>query len=190
MEDKKMVDDICDKIILFLLAREKKIRFNKLQKALDKSGFKISKPTLSKHLKHLTKDKIVKRKKEGKQNISYEFNWERFKFLHKILEDDKTTIKHLKNRDNQQSTPLDIQAIYLMNILAILNIQCLKLRALIILEPENAFEYNIAYEITTKIIQNHIQRFAESCKQNKKECRKKAIPEIETLTERLTKLLD
>ena len=140
MTEKKLVDATCDKILAFFVASGKKMRFNELFRSLNRFGFKISKPTLSEHLKHLTKKKILKRKKKGKQNISYEFNWERFKHLHEAREDNETLKAYLKSKETQQSIPLDDQLIYVTAILSLRNLHHLRLCVLVTLEPEHAFE--------------------------------------------------
>lgn len=56
---------------------EKK-RFNKLHEYLLAKGIVLSKPTLSQHLKHLTEKKMVIRRVEEAQIVSYEVNHRRF----------------------------------------------------------------------------------------------------------------
>lgn len=69
---KKMLelDNVCSNIFLTLLAY-KKLRFNELHRTQKKLGSKISKPALSDHLKHLIKQKLVERKVEGVQKVTY-----------------------------------------------------------------------------------------------------------------------
>ena len=64
------LDDICVEIFFTLMAY-KRLRFNQLHKYLKKFGTNISKPSLSDHLKHLKKQKLISRKREGFQNVSY-----------------------------------------------------------------------------------------------------------------------
>jgi len=49
----------------------KRLRFNQLHKYLKKFGTNISKPSLIEHLKHLKKQKLISRKREGFQKVSY-----------------------------------------------------------------------------------------------------------------------
>lgn len=65
----RKLDDICHEIFLTLLAK-KRLRFNELHRQLKKFGTDVSKPTLIDHLKHLSKQKLIKRRREG-QNVSY-----------------------------------------------------------------------------------------------------------------------
>lgn len=64
------LDDICHEIFFTLLAK-KRLRFNELHRQLKKFGTDVSKPTLIDHLKHLSKQKLIKRRREGFQNVSY-----------------------------------------------------------------------------------------------------------------------
>jgi DNA-binding HxlR family transcriptional regulator len=64
------LDDICVEIFFTLMAY-KRLRFNQLHKYLKKFGTDISKPSLIEHLKHLKKQKLISRKREGFQNVSY-----------------------------------------------------------------------------------------------------------------------
>ena len=66
----KELDDICVEIFFTLMAY-KRLRFNQLHKYLKKFGTDISKPSLIDHLNHLKKQKLISRKREGFQNVSY-----------------------------------------------------------------------------------------------------------------------
>lgn len=66
----KELDDICVEIFFTLMAY-KRLRFNQLHKYLKKFGTSISKPSLIDHLNHLKKQKLISRKREGFQNVSY-----------------------------------------------------------------------------------------------------------------------
>jgi len=64
------LDDVCSSIFLTLLAY-KKLRFNELHRTQKKLGSNISKPALSDHLKHLIRQKLVERKVEDVQKVTY-----------------------------------------------------------------------------------------------------------------------
>jgi predicted transcriptional regulator len=68
--ERNMLDDYCS-AILMLLWKKKEMRFNEIYRALKNKGVKLSKPTLSEHLKHLRKEKWIKRKVRGVQNVTY-----------------------------------------------------------------------------------------------------------------------
>jgi len=63
------LDDVCHEIFLTLLAK-KRLRFNELHRQLKKFGTDVSKPTLNDHLKHLSTQKLIKRRREGAR-VSY-----------------------------------------------------------------------------------------------------------------------
>jgi DNA-binding HxlR family transcriptional regulator len=66
----KNLDDICVDIFFTLMAY-KRLRFNELHRYLIKFGNGISKQSLIEHLKHLKKQKLISRKHEGFQNVTY-----------------------------------------------------------------------------------------------------------------------
>ena len=80
---------------IIIVLSEGESHFNKLHRTLNSRGIKISKPTLSTHLKRLVKDGYVKREqKKGVQLVSYSANlektyrmkkyWKRFKAIKKF----------------------------------------------------------------------------------------------------------
>jgi DNA-binding transcriptional ArsR family regulator len=184
-----LVDETCGKILSFFIFREEKIRFNELYRTLNGLGLKMSKPTLSSHLKHLIKDRVLKKRKEGKQNVSYEFNWERFKRLADAREDNITLKSYLKNKEIVQSFTLKNQVIYVTSIMALKNLHLLRLKSLTILEPEHAFDYSIEHMLEQKYFQTFENWLLQSCQENKEEFRKKALPKIEADIDRLRKIL-
>ena len=78
------LDDYCEKILMYLIMNRDAIRFNKLYEAMD-VGLSIAKPTLSKHLKHLVKKKLVTRTVEDVQNVTYEVNHDLFEELEEYV---------------------------------------------------------------------------------------------------------
>jgi DNA-binding HxlR family transcriptional regulator len=70
LEKHRKLDDICREIF-FTLHAYKRLRFNELHRRLKIFGTDISKPALIDHLKHLRELKLVSRKHEDFQNVSY-----------------------------------------------------------------------------------------------------------------------
>jgi len=66
----KELDDMCVEIFFTLMAY-KRLRFNQLHRYLKMFGTDISKPSLIEHLNHLKKQKLISRKREDFQNVSY-----------------------------------------------------------------------------------------------------------------------
>jgi len=71
------LDSYCSEIMLILFAKGK-MRTNQIYRTLRKLNVRLSKPSLIDHLRHLTKENLVIRREEGKQNVTYERNDERF----------------------------------------------------------------------------------------------------------------
>lgn len=66
----KELDDTCVEIFFTLMAY-KRMRFNELHRCLKKFGTDISKPSLVDHLNHLKKQKLISRRREDFQSVSY-----------------------------------------------------------------------------------------------------------------------
>ena len=79
--EKLELDDYCEKIFAYLGVQDEPLRFNELHKALNKANFKISRPTLIAHLKHLLKQEVITKKSQGKQNVAYGINWKKLEYL-------------------------------------------------------------------------------------------------------------
>jgi DNA-binding transcriptional ArsR family regulator len=73
------LDDYCREILVFLVVIGEKKRFNKLYEFLREKGMELTKPTLSLHLKHLTREKMVIREVKDAQIVYYEVNHKRFR---------------------------------------------------------------------------------------------------------------
>ena len=181
----KKLDKICDSLFAFFVASNEKIGFNELLRSLNGLGVKVSKPTLSEHLKHLTEQKILTRKEEGKQRVYYEINWELFENLRDAQKENKTLESYLKNKKVVQSFPLDEQLRYVANVLALRNMHELRLSVLSILEPDRVFDYSLESLMSERYFQSFKDWLLENCQENKEEFRKKALPAIEANIERL-----
>lgn len=70
LEKHRKLDEICIQIF-FTLQAYKRLRFNELHRRLKMFGTDISKPALIDHLKHLRELKLISRKHEDFQNVSY-----------------------------------------------------------------------------------------------------------------------
>lgn len=99
----KELDNYCQKLLQAFIGSNKRWHFNEFHEKLNKASLKISKPTLSQHLKHLQKLKLITRKREGKQRISYGVNWEKLKHLQKTV-DGLHAIKRILENETTFST--------------------------------------------------------------------------------------
>ena len=97
------LDDVCSEIWLTLMAY-KRLRFNLLHKRLKQFGTNISKPSLLEHLNHLIERKLIERREEGFQNVSYGLTDEIRDLLHVPEEDIKSWFEDLK-KTNERLPP-------------------------------------------------------------------------------------
>jgi DNA-binding HxlR family transcriptional regulator len=93
------LDDICREIFLTLWAY-KRLRFNQLHRTLEKFGTDISKPSLIDHLNHLRKQKLISRKREDFQNVSYGLTEEISSLLYIPVEDIKKWVENSEEGKN------------------------------------------------------------------------------------------
>jgi DNA-binding HxlR family transcriptional regulator len=109
------LDDICKEIWLTLLAKER-LRFSELHRSLEKLGTDISKPSLLEHLDHLIKQKLITRKVEGFQNVSYGLTEEIYSLIHVSQEDIEEWLEVLENDEGLpaklRSIEFDMNAYY------------------------------------------------------------------------------
>jgi DNA-binding transcriptional ArsR family regulator len=145
------LDEYCKKILAILLLLRKKTRFNELYRFLNQHGVKISKPTLSEHLKHLTKLKILVRRKEGIQKVTYRINFERFEKLDESSELTQDIVtRHFQQEKMYKSLPVS-RKIDLFHTLTILqSLMLLKLEILSISNPDKKFEYSLSHYSTVQ----------------------------------------
>jgi DNA-binding HxlR family transcriptional regulator len=156
----------------------KKWHFDEFLHNLNKSNFKISKPTLSKHLKHLQKLKLITRKKEGKQQTSYDVNWEVLKHIKTTVERD--AIKRItENKKLFSSLPIDDQVMYLTNILSLRNLEELRLYIIDIMEPEYNFEHNVQYAFIHQFYDSYKTWFLLNCHATTNENKRVALKMVE-----------
>jgi len=181
--DEPPLDDFCKKIFSLLTAASGSIRFNELHRALNRLNVKISKPTLSEHLKHLTDQGIFIRKEEGKQNVSYTINYDRFKSLNNLSETEKNYVDYLKKNEEILESQTIGDQVTSMHMLAIMQeLYLLKLDLLNFSEPENKLENSLQYLTTDRYFDYYRKRFLKSCEENKQKC-DQALDEIEKLVD-------
>jgi len=94
------LDDACRQIF-FTLVAYKKLGFNDLSRSLRKLGIDMTNPTLIKHLRHLTKQKLVKRRRETQRRISYELPGEVLPLLPGSEEDVKEWLEDFETKSEK-----------------------------------------------------------------------------------------
>jgi len=186
---KPILDETCKKIFSVLLVSDKKLRFNELHRTLNQIGLRMSKPTLVEHLNHLKKRSLLIRKKEGKQNISYEVNWKKLEHLNEAIKTRQALKGMLENEKNFKSFPIDEQVTYVQNILALRNLYRLRLEIFSILDPSKNFEHSVQYLFINRFFEFFKTWLLESCRENKTECKYKALSMIEHNIKHYTDML-
>lgn len=176
---KPLLDETCKNIFSVLLVSDKKLRFNELHRTLNDIGLKMSKPTLVEHLNHLKKRRLLVRKREGKQNVTYRVHWKNLEHLADAIKS-RQALKHLlKNKESFNSVPIDDQITYVHNILALRNLYLLRLEVSSIIDPSKNFEHSVQYLFINRFFEFFKTWLLENCHKNKTECKEKALSMIE-----------
>jgi DNA-binding HxlR family transcriptional regulator len=99
LEKHKKLDDTCIQIF-FTLQAYRRMRFNELHRTLKKFGTDISKPSLIEHLDHLKRQKLISRKNEGFQKVTYGLTDEIDSLLNVPEEDIKEWFENIIDEKN------------------------------------------------------------------------------------------
>jgi hypothetical protein len=120
--------------------------------------YKISRPTLADHLKHLVKKKYVVRKQEGKQNVTYRFNDRYFNRLSETIKTEKEISRLLsEKKEDFNSLTMDDQLETCIADMILRNLRQLEIEIRNGLYPGKEFENNL--EIL--FINNQINKYYE-----------------------------
>jgi len=124
----ELMDETCYHIFSVLLIRNS-LRFNELHKTLNELGVKMSKPTLSDHLKHLLKKKIVVRTVEEAQNVTYKINQKEFEKFEGFIENATKRLREVeKEKETLYSLPPDEQLEEVIRLNAVYKLDEIKTR--------------------------------------------------------------
>lgn len=166
------LDQYCEKIFSLLMVARKKYRFNELHRTLETFGASMSTPTLIEHLTHLQKKGFITRKKEDKQNISYQVNWKKFQTLKESLEFRQQVNLDLQSEKTFKSMPLDDQIVTITSIFALRDLLYLKLFVLDILEPHRKPEHRFSYIFMGQGLDRYKWWLLDTCKESKETSQK------------------
>jgi len=179
------LDESCKKIFQFLCVNQEGIGFNRLGKELEKKGFPMPPPTLSTHLKHLTKMKLVTRRKTGKQTVSYKVNHKKFNVKKNVERMEKIEKFLYEQKRELDAKPLDEQIDFVLRFMILKNIDELKLLAQNVIEPENIFENNLKLMMIRKSFNDIYERWLLiKCKDNSK-FGKKVIAKLDDMLSKI-----
>ena len=168
----KATDEYCKKIFALLVANQEKIRFNKLYETLNMLDVKISKPTLIQHLHHLRTKGFILRKKEGKQNVTYQVNWKKFEQLKETLGFKEIIARNLENEKIFKSKSLEDQIIFVTGVLTMTQVIYLQLHVLGILEPKGKDLHSLSYLLIYRLYDHYRQWLLDTCKQSSENSQK------------------
>jgi len=180
------LDDYCTKILASLIILGKKKRFNDLHDFLGENGIELTKPTLSQHLKHLTQAKLVIRKVEDVQQVSYEANHKRFRTLGenmKAASERRFKFQRFMADEEQafKSASLDDQLEYVFETMILRNLRQLKTKIEFESNPVKKWEKSMELAfLTSPLFMQYEKWLILKCKEDK-EYREKILQEIEVL---------
>ncbi len=180
------LDNRCKDLLTFFLARSlnklEPIRYGDLLQTLKKSGLKISRPTLTEHLKHLTGLKLVTRTEITRANVTYHLNRESGRHLegyHTMHE--KITEFIRKNREILDSGYVDDHIDNLLRFLVLRQLYQIKYEVLKFNEPEKEFEYNIRILTDWNLWKHFIEGYFLSKARDDENYRENALISIQDL---------
>lgn len=166
------LDQYCERVFTFLVAYNNKIRFNQLHKTLNSLHIKIAKPTLIKHLNHLqTKGSIIK-KKEGKQNVTYQVNWKKFEYLNEAIEFKELITAKLEDERPFKSRSLEYQVSFVHGLLSMLQLYYLQLSIISIKEPKAKPINALGALLIHRLYDHYRQWLLDTCRQSKENIQK------------------
>jgi DNA-binding HxlR family transcriptional regulator len=168
----ELLDEYCENIFSLLMVTNQSLRFNKLHETLQSFGAKMSQPTLIEHLSHLRKKGFILKRKQGKQNISYQVNWEKFETLKEGITYKQTIDQNLKSKEVFESLSLDEQITTLVSISALDDLFYLKLFVLNILEPSKKPEHCFSYIFIHKLLDRYKLWLTDTCRESKEKSKK------------------
>jgi arginine repressor len=180
--NKQPLDEYCKNILSVMLIVREEIRFNDLYRMLNKHGFEVSKPTLSEHLKHLTKKKIILRRKTGIQSISYKPNFEKFRNLGETSAGLNELLKlHLDAMEKYKVLPIKEQVEYVHSFMVLQELFLLKTEMLYTFEPEKRLDHFLNYLFTIQYFEVFKDWLLNNCQKNPEKYKGEATKAIDDL---------
>jgi len=187
---KNGLDEPCQKIFMYLATSYEGIGFNRLRHELKKSGYPMSPPTLSKHLKqHLVKElKLVTSERKGIQRINYRINYKKYKTIEERIEKMEKLKEFLEGEKTEfYAKPLEQQINFVSNIMLVKDLEELRTYISSIVEPEKTFENNLKLIMLKKSINDIFEKwFLAKCKENP-DYGKQAMIKIDEIIKNSTK---
>ena len=183
------LDETCKNIFQYLLMRNMTglgpIRYNDLLENLKEKGLKISRPTLSEHLRHLVEKEIVTRTEVSRANVNYSVNDDRGRPIRDFIERNEKYKRVIdENKDRFFSDSVREQVSHLNIILVVRSLEQLKYEVLKLLEPENSFEYNLQIMSIWTLWDYYTNWFLSSLKDRDRSDKEDVVADIEDMIEK------
>lgn len=177
--EKPLLDEYCKNILSVFLWSDKTLRFTELYKDLNAIGLKISRPTLTNHLHHLVADKLLIRKEEGKQNVSYTANWAKLETFQQSMKSRQALKNLLGNKKRFTTYPIEDQVGLVTNIMTLRDLYRLKLEVMDAIDPSKNFEHSIQYMYINRFFEFFKTWLLENCHESKTKVAPKALSMID-----------
>lgn len=180
-------DEACTKILTAIVFSRDTFRFNELHRYLNQKFFKISKVTLSKHLKHLVDSELLYRDEKDKQYVTYRFYDEKWKHLDKFVETQKALQKIFEKEEKEfdsYSVSTQISSVFITLIrrdLLILRNEILK-----VIDPDNTYEYSMKILVLNNIWNGLKNLLLKKCLENDADYQNEVLNEINGIADFIT----
>jgi len=182
----KNIDKYSLSILRVLLLGFQVFRFNELYRTVGQMGETMSKPTFSDHLKHLLDRGLVIRKVEGKQNITYRFNYEKFWNISEVVKKQQTPDDLLNQQKHFNSLPIEQQVKEIILLMIERNFEQLRLEILNAMDPNKQFERNLELMMVSRAKDLYEKWLLDNCSANK-EYSEKILEKITCLKDKFKK---
>jgi Fe2+ or Zn2+ uptake regulation protein len=178
------LDEPCKKILIFIVswtsAHYKPINYTTILKELNQNGYKISRPTLSAHLKHLTEMKMLERTEISRSNVVYDIGKPN---LDQHLQSKKDLEKVNKFFDDEESNFLTLnpesKVVYASVFSMLLSLKKLRSEVLELIDPKNKFEYRLEPLFFSATLERYIIMLLRDVQSKGKQYGEKIIEEID-----------
>jgi DNA-binding transcriptional ArsR family regulator len=177
------LDQACRTIFgYFAATMGEKTRFNDLFRKMNALGYKMSRPTLSEHLKHLTKMELLKREEEATQRVTYRLNGEKWANLKETIRRRNEFYQIITKAEKEfKSYPIKTQLNLVFQIIAWRDLYTLKKQIVWEIDQKTNFETQLELLLLSKPSFREFERWIiEECKDDET-FRTKMYEEIDDL---------
>jgi Fe2+ or Zn2+ uptake regulation protein len=176
------LDDTCASLMTVFLFADQPVRFNQLYRFLKQKGLRISKPTLSSHLKHLVEKQVILRSEVDRQNVTYRFHNERYEGTKEYLKS-RAQFKEVIDKSDSEflSYSISEQVALVHTVLNMRGLFQLKYEMLKIMEPDKEFEYNLWIIFYRDFLEGFKRLLLNSLREHDSQYRREALDALERL---------